>query len=101
MGVYIIAQLKFTNIERYRTYQREFPAIFSKFNGAAIVADEEPSEVEGQWPFDKLVILYFPNQGEALRFQKSPDYLRISEDRKAGAQATVLIAQGANIQTVS
>lgn len=97
MGVYIIAQLKFTSVERYRAYQREFPSVFSQFNGTAIVADEAPTVVEGNWPRDKVVILYFPTKEDAWEFQNSPDYVRIAEDRKAGADATVIIAQGANI----
>ena len=32
MPVYTIAQLKFTDIDSYRRYQKTFPAVFAKFN---------------------------------------------------------------------
>ena len=97
MGVYIIAQLRFKDIEKYRTYQNAFPAIFHEFAGAALVADEAPEIVEGEWPFNKVVILYFSAEEEAKRFQSSPEYNEIAKNRKAGADATVIIVKGADI----
>jgi uncharacterized protein (DUF1330 family) len=101
MGTYVIAQLKFTDIERYRSYQKAFPAVFSQFDGAAIIADEAPTVLEGRRECDKVVVLYFSSAAEAARFQSSPDYLKISDDRKAGASAQVVVAEGADISVVA
>ena len=94
MPVYTIAQLKFTNIDAYRRYQKAFPAVFARFNARVLVADESPRVIEGDWPRDKVVILAFPDEAEAMRFQGSPEYLEIAKDRKAGADAVVLMAKG-------
>ncbi len=94
MTVYTIAQLKFTDIDAYRRYQKAFPAVFAKFNGKVIVADEHPMVVEGTWPRDKVVILGFPNAEEAQRFAMSPEYQAIAKDRKAGADAVILLVRG-------
>lgn len=94
MTVYTIAQLKFTDIAAYRRYQAKFPDVFSKFDAKVLVADEKPMVVEGEWPRDKIVVLAFPSEAEAQRFATSPDYLEIAKDRKAGADAVVLLVKG-------
>ncbi len=94
MTVYSIAQLKFTDVDAYRRYQRAFPAVFAKFNAKVLVADEAPVVLEGDWPRDKIVILAFPNEAEARRFGASPEYQAIAKDRKAGADAVVIMAKG-------
>ena len=94
MAVYTIAQLKFTDIDAYRRYQKAFPAVFAKFNVKVLVADESPRVLEGDWPRDKVVVLAFPDEAEARRFANSPEYQEIAKDRKAGADAVVLMVKG-------
>jgi uncharacterized protein (DUF1330 family) len=99
MTVYTVAQLKFTNVEAYRRYQNAFPAVFAKFNAKVLAADESPRVIEGDWPRDKVVILAFPDEAEALRFSASPEYAAIAKDRKAGADAVVLMVKGFGAKT--
>lgn len=94
MTVYTVAQLKFTDLEAYRRYQAAFPAVFARFNARVLAADEAPRVLEGDWPRDKVVILAFPDEAEALRFSSSPEYAEIARDRKAGADAVVLMVKG-------
>ena len=51
-----------------------------------VAADEAPKTLEGDWPVNKVVILSFPDEAEALRFSRSPDYQAIAKDRKAGGR---------------
>ena len=94
MPVYIIAQLKFTRRELYDRYQSRFFGVFRKFNGRLLVADERPQVLEGAFQRDKVVVLEFPDQAAAMAFQDSPEYAEIAVDRKAGAEALVLLVQG-------
>jgi len=94
MTVYSIAQLKFTDIEAYRRYQKAFAAVFAKFNAKVLVADEDPVVIEGEWRGDKVVILAFADEAEARRFAASAEYQEIAKDRKAGADAVVLMVKG-------
>ena len=87
MSVYIIAQLKFTERERYDRYQSRFMSVFRNFNGKLLVADERPAVLEGDWPRDKVVIMEFPDAEAAREFHESPEYQAIAVDRKAGAHA--------------
>lgn len=94
MSVYIVAQLKFTERERYDRYQSRFMGVFRKFRGKLLVADERPVVLEGDWPRDKVVIMEFPDAEAARQFHESPEYREIAVDRKAGADAVVLSVRG-------
>jgi uncharacterized protein (DUF1330 family) len=94
MTVYIIAQLKFTHRERYDRYQARFADVFPKFKGRVLVADERPQVLEGPFERDKVVVLEFPDRDAAMEFQESPEYAEIAVDRKAGADAVVVMVRG-------
>lgn len=94
MAVYIIAQLKFTRREFYDRYQSRFFGVFRKFKGRLLVADEQPQLLEGRFEHDKVVVLEFPDSAAATEFQDSPEYAEIAADRKAGADAVVVLVRG-------
>jgi uncharacterized protein (DUF1330 family) len=68
--------------------------VFRKFSGRLLSADEHPAVIEGKWDRDKLVLMSFPDAAAYRAWADSPDYLEISRDRKAGAEAIVLLAAG-------
>ena len=94
MTVYVIAQLKMTDRAAYDRYQARFFDVFRKFSGRLLAADENPEVMEGAWDRDKLVLMSFPDEAAYRAFGDSPEYQDISRDRKAGAQAIVLLAKG-------
>jgi len=94
MTLYVIAQLKVMDRAAYDRYQARFFDVFRKFNGQLLSADESPSVMEGDWNRDKLVLMSFPDEAAYRAWADSPEYLEISKDRKAGAQAVVLLARG-------
>jgi uncharacterized protein (DUF1330 family) len=94
MTVYVIAQVKFTREEYYRRYQSRFVEVFKPFRGRLLVADEQPKVLDGEWTRDKVVVMEFPDEGEAMRFLDSPGYQEISKDRIAGAETLSLLVKG-------
>jgi uncharacterized protein (DUF1330 family) len=99
MTVYVIVQLKMTDREAYDRYQARFFEVFKKFSGRLLSADETPSVLEGVWNHDKLVLMSFPDESAFQAWANSSDYLDIARDRKAGAEAVVLLAKGFSPQT--
>lgn len=97
MTVYVVAQLRFTDRPAYDRYQSRFMDVFRKFNGRLLIADETPVTLEGRWGYDKLVVMSFPDEPGARAFMDAPDYQEISKDRKAGADAMVLLAKGLSL----
>ncbi|MBS0337943.1 MAG: DUF1330 domain-containing protein [Proteobacteria bacterium] len=94
MTVYVIAQLKFTNVEPYRRYQEAFPAVWKKYRGRLLAADEQPKVVEGEWDGNKVVLLSFPDEAAYREWAESEEYKSIAKDRMAGAETISLLVQG-------
>jgi len=94
MTVYVIAQVKFIDEERYRRYQSRFSGVFRLFKGRLLVADERPKVLDGEWTRDKVVVMEFPDEAEAMRFLDSPAYRDISKDRIAGAEVLSVLVKG-------
>jgi uncharacterized protein (DUF1330 family) len=90
MSIFIVAQLRIKDRERYNRYQSRFADVFRKFKGRIVAADEHPRVLEGHNGPDKIVVLEFPDDGAAREFFDSAEYQEIAVDRKAGAEALVL-----------
>ena len=93
MTVYAIAQLKFTDRDAYNRYQAAFMEVFQRYSGTLLAADEAPGVIEGEWDRDKVVLMSFPDEAAFREWAESPDYQRISEDRRAGADTLVVLVQ--------
>jgi uncharacterized protein (DUF1330 family) len=94
MTVYVLAQLSFTDRAAYDRYQARFMDVFRKFGGSVLAADEHPTILEERWDRSKVVLLSFPDEETSWRFMNAPEYQEILKDRKAGADAIVLLVKG-------
>ena len=94
MTVYALAQLTIHDRARYGRYQSRFMDVLRKYRGRLLAADESPRVVEGTWEREKVVLLAFTDEAAYRTFAESVDYLEIAKDRKAGADAVVLLVRG-------
>ena len=94
MTVYVLAQLRFTDRAAYDRYQARFMAVMAPFKGRVLAADEAPLVMEGTWDRQKAVLISFPDEASCRDWARSPEYLEISKDRKAGSDAVVLMLKG-------
>lgn len=95
MTVYALAQLRVHDPERYGRYMSRFMPVLKKYNGRLLAADETPRVLEGQWwDRNKVVLMQFADRDAFRAWASSPEYTEIAEDRKAGADAVVLLIKG-------
>jgi uncharacterized protein (DUF1330 family) len=95
MTVYALAQLRIHDPDRYGRYMGRFMPVLDKYNGRLLASDEAPRVLEGQWWDRTKVVLMEFDDGAAFRaWATSPEYTEIAEDRKAGADAVVLLIKG-------
>ena len=94
MTVYAIAQFTITDAAAYRRYQSRFADVFQGFDGTLLAADESPTVEEGSWPYQKVVLLAFPDEAALRAFADSPEYAAIAADRLAGTDGVVLTVHG-------
>ena len=94
MTVYAIAQLRITDRAAYGRYQARFMDVLRQYHGRLLVSDDTPTVEEGEWGYQKVVVLAFADAAAFTRFAQSPEYERISVDRKAGSVSIVLLVEG-------
>lgn len=95
MSVYALAQLRVHDPERYGRYMSRFMPVLTKYNGKLLAADDTPRVLEGQWwDRNKVVLMQFDDAAAFRAWATSPEYTEISGDRKAGADAVVLLING-------
>jgi uncharacterized protein (DUF1330 family) len=99
MTVYALAQLRIHDRGRYERYMNNFVArfteVFGKFGGKMLAADDAPRVLEGEWwDRNKVVLMEFPDADAFTAWAASPEYNEIAVDRKAGAEAVVLLIRG-------
>jgi uncharacterized protein (DUF1330 family) len=94
VSCYVVAQLKFRDTAAYRRYQAQFFEVMRPFKGRLLVADETPRALEGDWPTDKIVLIWFPDEAAFRAWESSEAYQRIAADRVAGAETLSLLLRG-------
>jgi uncharacterized protein (DUF1330 family) len=94
MTVYVVGQLKFTDLAAYKRYTARFRGVLKQFGGTLLAADEQPEIIEGRWDRDKIVLLSFSDTTAFRVFFESAQYQEIAKDRKAGADTLMLLVHG-------
>jgi uncharacterized protein (DUF1330 family) len=94
MAVYIINNMTIHDRAEYETYLRAFMGVFRRFDGQVLAAEDAPSPVEGEWPYDRTILLRFPSREAALRWSESPEYRVIARHRLSGTTSNVVILEG-------
>lgn len=91
MSVYAIALLNIEGRESYTKYEQGFMEVFSKYEGELLAVDEEPTVVEGEWPYTRTVLLRFPSLEEFNRWAGSEEYQAIAQHRYQAAKANITV----------
>jgi uncharacterized protein (DUF1330 family) len=95
MTVYALAQLRIHDPAPYERYMSRFMPVLVKYNGRLLAADDAPRVLEGQWwDRNKVVLMEFADKDAFGAWVTSAEYSEIAADRKAGADAVVLLIKG-------
>lgn len=91
MTVYLLAQITIHDREKYAAYEAGFLDIFARYKGTALVVDEEPEVLEGDWPCTRTVVLEFPSRDDALAWYQSDAYQALAKHRYAASVGNIVI----------
>ncbi len=92
MSVYFIADLRIHDPAGYERYLDGFDEAFAGTAGEVVLVDESPTVLEGDWPYNRLVVLRFPNEAALRRWYDSDAYRRLRVIRQAAADGRVVVA---------
>lgn len=94
MTVYAVVQLKVHDRPTYERYMSRFMPVFEKFGGDVLSADFSPKVLQGEWDFNRLVLMSFPDKKAFYAWAGSPEYQEIAKDRVASSTGVILLAEG-------
>lgn len=94
MPAYFVAQVKITDADAFREYERGFFPTLKPFGGKMLVADIDPLSLEGKWPDGRTVVIEFESEERAKEWYDSDAYQSISEVRRANSESTMAILSG-------
>jgi uncharacterized protein (DUF1330 family) len=84
-----------TDRSAYDRYRQAFMPILRAHGGTLLAVDEAPAIEEGDWPYDKMILLSFEDEAAFRRWKDSPEYRKIAKDRHAGSNGTIILAHAA------
>ncbi len=94
MTCYLIAQIDVHDREGYQKYLDGFNEVFKNYKGIIMAADNNPTVLEGEWPFQRTVLIRFPDAAEARRWHGSPEYQKLAEVRKRASDSNIVLVEG-------
>jgi uncharacterized protein (DUF1330 family) len=91
---YVMARVAIHDRAAYDRYAAAFMPVLRQYGGRLLVSQEQPEALEGEWDGRKLVLLAFETRDAARTWANSSEYRKIAQDRIAGADVIVLMAEG-------
>ena len=91
MSCYFIAQIKINNKDEYKKYLNKVDEVFSKYKGKYLSVDNNPDVIEGEWNYDRFVLIEFPNKLELNKWYNSKEYQNILKYRLKAAKCDTII----------
>jgi uncharacterized protein (DUF1330 family) len=94
MAGYLIANLEIHDPATFARYREQVSPLIAQFGGRYIVRGGDLQVLEGQLPFQRLVVLEFPSLAEARRFYDSPEYQPVMQLRLDSCKSDVVLVDG-------
>tara|TARA_B100001013_G_C24287249_1_gene315353 strand:+ start:241 stop:531 length:291 start_codon:yes stop_codon:yes gene_type:complete len=94
MSGYFIIQINVKNKENYKEYISKVTPIVEKFGGEYIIRGGESKNVEGKWPYERTVVLKFPNYEMVHKWHESDEYKPIKKIREDNSECNAIIIEG-------
>ena len=94
MSAYAILQIYITNKENYKEYLNQVTSIVKKHQGEYIVRGGKSEVVEGEWNYQRTVVVKFPSYDAAIQWYNSEEYAPIKKIREDNSEGNCIIIEG-------
>jgi uncharacterized protein (DUF1330 family) len=95
MPAYIIALVNVTNPEKYQDYAKRAGTANTKHGSRFLVRGGKKTTLEGDIPFQRIVVTEFPDVETAKKFYNSSEYQEARKHRLGAADFNMVIVEGA------
>jgi uncharacterized protein (DUF1330 family) len=83
---YLIVEMNITDMEQYKLYMAEAPAVVKSFGGEYLVRGGKHEALEGDWQPHRLAVLRFPSFEQAKAFYDSAQYAALRTKREGAVE---------------
>jgi uncharacterized protein (DUF1330 family) len=91
MSAFVLVEVNIQDPEVYEEYKKLTPASVEAFQGKFVIRGNPIQVMEGEWNFDRLVLLEFPSKELALEWYNSKDYQMAKKIREKASSANLFI----------
>lgn len=91
MTVYIVSRVTITDADEMATYMKAAPASVEQYGGTYLARTSDFKSLEGETDFDRIVILSFPSERDAMAWYESDEYRPLRAQRWASADAQIVL----------
>jgi uncharacterized protein (DUF1330 family) len=83
---YLIVEMNITDMEQYKQYMAEAPAVVKSCGGEYLVRGGKHEALEGDWQPHRLAVLRFPSFEQAKAFYDSAQYAALRTKREGAVE---------------
>ena len=94
MSAYIVVQVATHDQETMHEYMEQAWPTSPPYGAEALVADDHPEILEGEWFGPRTVILRFPTRERALAWYESAEYQAAAKLRFSSATSNFILCSG-------
>ncbi|SET30467.1 Uncharacterized conserved protein, DUF1330 family [Natronincola peptidivorans] len=94
MSCYFVAQIQINDNEEYEKYLNSVDEVFSRFNGKYLAVDKSPEILEGNWSYNRIIIIQFQDEKELKHWYESTEYQKILKHRLKAATCDTILVKG-------
>lgn len=99
MTAYLIANIAIHDRDAYVAYEEAFISAanadaLASSGGTFKAVDQSPEVVEGEWPFNRVVVIEFPSMENARDWYESTAYQDIIHLRHAASESSTIFVNG-------
>ena len=94
MSAYIVVDLEITDPEKFQKYRELVSPLIEAYGGKYLVRGGKKEVLEGDWKPNRLVVLEFDSEADAMKFWNSDDYKPVKQLRLESANSNIVMVEG-------
>ena len=94
MPAYLISDVTVRDAQAFETYRTRAAASIARYGGGYLARGGDVITLEGVWCPRALIIVEFPDQAQARRWHRSPEYASALDARDAALARNLILVDG-------
>jgi uncharacterized protein (DUF1330 family) len=94
MSYYFVASIRIRDEKEYQKYLDGAGEVFARYGGSYLAVDNEVEVLEGNWNYDRSVLIRFDSREDFQAWYQSEDYQFILKYRLRAADCDTILVKG-------